>query len=72
MKTENIKPRIIDNILNTLAISILFFISFFGAYEFADKLNEDICHKKELDNLKKEQLKLDIELKKLEIYNKDK
>lgn len=57
-------------ITNVLLVVFLFFIIFSGAYQFGKNLNKDIQYKKEVDRLKMENLKLEIELKKLELLYK--
>ena len=53
-------------ILSILTVVLLTVVVFSGAYEFGKRLNKDIEHKKEVDSLKIEQLKLEIELLKLQ------
>jgi hypothetical protein len=71
MKQEISKNRLTANISNILLIAVLLLIIFSGAYQFSKSLNEDIQHKEEIDSLTIERLKLEIELKKLELSRKN-
>jgi hypothetical protein len=48
-------------------VALLGGIIFYGAYNFGKELNKDIQHKKEVDSLTMEKLKLEIELKRIEL-----
>lgn len=67
MILENSKNRLTANIRNILLVAVLLLIIFSGAYQFGKNLNKDIQHKKEVDSLTIERLKLEIKLKKLEL-----
>jgi hypothetical protein len=71
MKQETSNNRLTANIGNVLLVAVLFLICFSGAYQFGKNLNKDIQHKKEVDSLTMERLKLEIELKKLELSRKN-
>ncbi len=54
--------------IKTIAVVTFFFgMIVYFAYSFGKELNKDIQHKKEVDSLTMEKLKLEIELKKLEL-----
>ena len=52
---------------NILLVAIFFLILVGGSYKFGKELNKDILYKKEMIELEKEKLRLEIELKKLEL-----
>ena len=52
---------------NVLLVAVLLLILFGGAYKFGKELNKDILYKKKMIELEKEKLRLEIELKKLEL-----
>ena len=52
---------------NVLLVAVLLLILFCGAYKFGKELNKDILYKREMIELEKEKLRLEIELKKLEL-----
>lgn len=53
--------------VNLLLVAVLLSSIFYGAYSFGTNLKKDIEAKKELDSLTKEKLRLEIQLKKLEL-----
>lgn len=71
MEQETSNNRLTANIGNVLLVAVLLLITFSGAYQFGKNLNKDIHHKKEVDSLTMERLKLEIELKKLELSRKN-
>ena len=52
---------------NVLLVAVLLLILFGGAYKFGKELNKDILYKKKMIEHEKEKLRLEIELKKLEL-----
>lgn len=52
---------------NCLLVAVLLGSIWYGAYSFGTNLKKDIEAKKELDSLTKEKLRLEIQLKKLEL-----
>ena len=61
LKTEN------PTFGNVLLVAVLLLILVGGAYKFGKELNKDILYKKEMIELEKEKLRLEIELKKSEL-----
>ena len=57
---------------NSLLVVVLLLICVSGMYQFGKNLNTAIQHKKEVDSLAMEKLRLEIELKKLEVSRKNK
>ena len=47
--------------------AVLFLLIIGGVYKFGKSLNRDIQYSKEIDSLQKEKLRLEIQLKKLEL-----
>lgn len=52
---------------NILLVAFFLLILVGGSYKFGKELNKDILYKKEMIELEKEKLRLEIELKKLEL-----
>jgi high-affinity Fe2+/Pb2+ permease len=52
---------------NCFLVAVLFGLIWYGDYNFGTNLKKDIEAKKELDSLTKEKLRLEIQLKKLEL-----
>lgn len=52
-------------ILNVLLICFLLSLVIYGAYTFGDELNKEINNQNELKELQKQELKLEIQLKKI-------
>ena len=50
------------NVLYTLLAAVLFMCIGWGAYSYATSLKEDIEHKKEIQRLENEKLRLEIEI----------
>lgn len=59
--------KINPTIANTLLAAVLFLLVLGGAYKFGKSLNKDIQYNKEIDSLQKEKLRLEVQLKKLEL-----
>lgn len=60
-------PRQAAILPNALLAAVLFLLIIGGAYKFGKSLNKDIQYSKEIDSLQKEKLRLEIQLKKLEL-----
>ena len=71
MRHETSKNKLTANIGNVLLVTVLFMIVFSGAYQFGKNINKDMQQKKEVDSLTTERLKLEIELKRLELSRKN-
>lgn len=71
MENETPNNRLTANICNVLLVAVFLLILIGVAYKFGKELNKDIQHKKEVDSLTMERLKLEIELKKLEMSRKN-
>ena len=56
---------------NLLLVAFLLLVLVGGAYKFGKELNKDIQYKKEIIELEKQKLRLEIELKKLELSKND-
>jgi len=52
---------------NLLLVAVLVLSVFYAAYNFGTNLKKDIADKKELDSLRKEELRLQIKLKQIEL-----
>lgn len=52
---------------NCLLVAVFLGLIWYGAYSFGTNLKKDIEAKKELNSLTKEKLRLEIQLKKLEL-----
>lgn len=67
-KEQNTKNKdLTANFGNTMLVTVLIFFCVVFAYDFGKSLHKDIKAKKEMIELEKQKLRLEIELKKLEL-----
>lgn len=67
MNTEDKLKNENQTCCNVLLVTVLLIILVGGSYKFFKELSKDILYKKEMIELEKEKIRLEIELKKLDL-----